>query len=76
MNANWLFFLMWGVTFSILTYIAFQYIDPLLIFGGMDCEQVGEVKGCFGYPPTGIAIIAITSAFPAAVISKPILEDE
>lgn len=39
-----------------------DYADPVLIWGGAQCDTVGGVETCFGYPPTGVILIAIAVA--------------
>lgn len=34
-----------------------------LIWGGTVCNQSGMIAECVGYPPTGVMILAIVSAF-------------
>lgn len=48
-----------GVLAILVGMVADNYLGHLFVWGGSDCTRTGEMLACFGYPPTGIAIIAI-----------------
>lgn len=48
---------------SVVAYAMTLVVDPLFVFGGMDCETTKSgVNACFGYAPAGLAVSGIVSA--------------
>lgn len=43
--------------------LATQHGYGVLFWGGMECDQATGIQSCFGYPPTGVTLVAITLTF-------------
>lgn len=58
-----------GLT-GVLSVTATQHVDSVLIFGGTECETVNGLYSCVGYPPSGVAIIALVSVVIVGALNK------
>lgn len=60
-------------------HLATYAVDPLLIWGGTDCSTSTvsgtTIKSCAGYPPSGIAVIALLVAMATSPVLARALDD-
>jgi len=59
------FFTWVGLTIT-LGFVAQSFLSPAVVWGGTDCFVSNGIYACTGYPPIGIALIAVVSGLVVA----------
>jgi len=54
-----------GLTITI-GFIAQSFLSPAVVWGGSECFVSNGIYACTGYPPMGIALIAVVSGLVVA----------
>lgn len=49
--------------FGVSVYLDVTYFHDPIMAGGGACDTVGDVKSCYGYPPTGMVVLMFVFAF-------------
>jgi len=54
-----------GLTITI-GFVAQSFLSPAVVWGGSECFVSNGIYACTGYPPAGIALIAVVSGLIVA----------
>jgi len=62
-----------GLTITI-GFVAQSFLSPAVVWGGTECFVSNGIYACTGYPPIGIALIAVVSglivAYTYSIVTK------